>query len=201
MSMRFSRLAASALMAAALAGCATGAAKLSNPAATVGPYRDTISLTGRLAVTYENDGQPGSMNGKFTWDQRPGHLDVAMLSPLGQTQATIAVTPQAATLTLAGQPPREAKDIDTLTAQTLGWSLPVSGLRDWLQGYATDANGKRFIASPANNSVVTQDGWRLRFATWQAGTATPTPQRIDAARSATATTDALDIHIIVDPQG
>jgi outer membrane lipoprotein LolB len=172
---------------------------VSNPAATVGPYRDTISLTGRLAVTYQKDGQPEPMSGKFTWDQQPGHIDVAIFSPLGQTQATITVTPQAATLTLAGKPPREAKDIDTLTAQTLGWSLPVSGLRDWLQGYATDANGKRFIASPANNSVVTQDGWRLRFASWQEGTKTPVPQRIDAARSATATTDALDIRIIVDP--
>jgi hypothetical protein len=56
----------------------------------------------------------------------------------------------------AGRAPRTASDIDTLTAQqALGWSLPVSGLRDWLQGYATGASGKRFAASPANNSVFT----------------------------------------------
>ena len=193
-----------AILAVALAGCATTAPQSSGAtsaaASAVAPYRDTIELSGRLQVTYQKDGQPGSTNGGFEWSQRPGQVDVAFLNPLKQTVATISVTPQGATLTEAGRAPRTAQDIDTLTAQALGWSLPVSGLRDWLQGYATAAGGKRFVASPANNNVVTQDGWRLRFVSWQAGAnGTQMPRNIVAERDAGANGGDLAIQIILDP--
>jgi outer membrane lipoprotein LolB len=186
---------------AALAGCATTAnVPLTNPAAQVGAYRDTIDLNGRLAANYQKDGQPQSINGNFTWVQRPGRIDVALFSPLGQTVAEITVTPATATLKQSGREPRVEKDIDTLTAKSLGWTLPVSGLRDWLQGYAVDAGGKRFTASPAHDSVVTNDGWRLRFVEWQNGpNGMPMPRRIDAERSTTAVGDALTIRIVIDP--
>jgi len=60
----------------------------------------------------------------------------------------------------------------------------VSGLRDWLQGYAVEAGGKRFAASPGHDSVVTSDGWRLHFVEWQNGpSGRPMPRRIDVARA------------------
>lgn len=74
----------------------------------------------------------------------------------------------------------------------------MSGLRDWLQGYATAADGSRYAASPANNSVTTRDGWRLRFASWQDPTAAhPLPRLINAERGATATSDELTIRIVL----
>jgi outer membrane lipoprotein LolB len=188
------------LLAAALAGCATPTANLSG--SSVGDYRDTIDLTGRLSVNYQKEGRPESITGNFNWSQRPGRIDVSLASQLGQTIAQITVTPQEATLTQANRPPRIARDIDTLTAQSLGWELPVSGLRDWLQGYAVDAQGKRFAASPANNSVYTRDGWRLRFVSWQdENAAHPVPRGIYAERSATGSSDALEIRIAIDPVG
>lgn len=205
MSIRFLLHAAVTAGALALAGCATTAGHVANPNAQVGAYRDAIDLSGRLSVNYQKEGQPQSLNGKFEWVQKPGRIDVSLFNPLGQTVAEISVTPQAATLTESNRPPRTAPDIDSLTSQALGWPLPVSGLRDWMQGYATDAQGKRFTASPVNNSVVTQDGWRLKFATWQdqpaGSTAAPMPQRIDVARGSAADGDALDIHVILDPAG
>jgi len=131
------------------------------------------------------------------------------MSPLGQTVAAINVTPGSATLTQAGQEPRTAADIDSLTQQTLGWPLPVSGLRDWLQGYAVDAQGQRFRASPASNSVTTKDGWRLRFVDWQAAgsgdaaagaaAAAPVPRLIQAERAASGDIQDLAIRIVVNP--
>jgi outer membrane lipoprotein LolB len=184
-------------IAALLGGCAT-TANLSQ--APVGAYRDSIDLSGRLFVNYQREGQPQALNGMFQWSQRPGRIDVSLSSQLGQTVATISVTPQEATLTQAGREPVVASDIDSLTKRTLGWSLPVSGLRDWMQGYAVDAQGKRFAASPANNTVFTQDGWRLRFVSWQDESAPhPIPRVIQAERSATATSDELQIRIALDP--
>jgi len=183
---------------AVLAGCATSTANLST--ATVGDYRETIDLAGRLSVNYQKDGRPESLNGNFAWEQKPGAIDVTLASPLGQTVATINVTPGAATLTQAGQAPRSADDIDGLTQQTLGWPLPVSGLRDWLQGYALDAQGKRFRASPAHSSVTTQDGWRLRFMEWQdAAAAQPVPRLIQAERAAVGDIQDLSIRIVIQP--
>ena len=188
------------VLAATLAGCATTSAPLST--ATVGAYRETIDLSGKLSVNYLKDDKQESLTGNFTWDQTPNRIEVNLASPLGQTIATIAVTPEGATLTQSGQPPRTAADIDGLTQQTLGWTLPVSGLRDWLQGYALDAEGKRFAASPANNSVVTKDGWRLRFVSWQDDKAAqPVPRRIDADRAAAGDIQNLEIRIVVNPAG
>jgi outer membrane lipoprotein LolB len=189
-------LAAAAILS--LSGCATSTANLST--ASVGAYRDTIDLTGSLSVSYlKQDGQQDHLTGRYTWTQRPGRIDVSLNSPVS-TVAEISVTPESATLTQANREPRTAKDIDALTQQALGWPLPVAGLRDWLQGYATDAQGKRFAASPANNNVFTHDGWRLRFVDWQAGVnGAPMPKTINAERSATATSGELSLRISVSP--
>jgi outer membrane lipoprotein LolB len=182
-----------AALATALSGCATTGANMSH--ANVAAYRETVNLAGSLSVNYQKDGKPESITGKFNWQQTPGRVDVSLASPLGQTLATISVTPESATLTQADRAPRVAKDLETLTHDALGWSLPVSGLRDWLQGYATGTDGKRFTASPANNTVITKDGWRLRFVTWQDETAAiPQPKRIDADR------EELAIRLAIQPE-
>lgn len=185
--------------AALLGGCAATGPQSQ---ATVGAYQDTVTRAGRLSVNYDKDGKLETLSGKFSWVQKAGVIDVGLMSPLGQTIATIRVTPQSATLTQSDGKARTAADIDTLTAQTLGWSLPVNGLRDWMQGHALQAGGARFAASPANNSVTTADGWQLTFVTWQdAAAAQPVPKRIDARRAATAISGELALRIVIDEQG
>lgn len=197
--MTVSRRLALCVLALAVSGCAT-VPPPPQGTGNVAAYREQIDLTGKLSVRYQKDGEPQLLTVGFTWAQRPGQVDVGIASMLGQTLATISMTPQQATLTQANRAPEVAPDIDTLTARTLGWDLPVNGLRDWLQGYAVDAQGQRFVASPAHDSVFTRDGWRLRFVSWQDGQGShPAPRRIDAERSATATTDELAIRIVIDP--
>jgi len=98
-----------------------------------------------------------------------------------------------------GKGPRSAADVEGLTADTLGWPLPVAGLRDWLQGFATDPAGQRLVATPANDTIVTREGWRLRYANWQsdAAASTPHPKRIDLARS-TEQAGEVSIRIVID---
>ncbi|MES2164590.1 MAG: outer membrane lipoprotein LolB [Pseudomonadota bacterium] len=189
---------AAALAAAVLAGCATTSAPRS--AAVVAPYRDSIELGGGIAINYSKDGKRESLSGKFSWQQTKTATDVSLLSPTGQIVAVIHVAPGLATLTQNGKEPRTAPDLDSLTAQTLGWTLPVSGLRDWLQGYAIDAAGKRFVASPANDSVITRDGWKVEYVTWQDDTAAvPQPKRIDLTRLGAGQVDDMAIRIAIRP--
>ena len=184
---------------ALLSACASTGSVRSE--ASVGAYRDSIDLSGRLLVNFEKDGKPDTISVKFNWVQTADMVDASLLSPTGQTVAKINVTPQAASLIQAGKEPRVARNIDELTAQTLGWSLPVSGMRDWLQGYATAVGGKRFAASPANNTVITADGWTLTFVSWQdEKAAQPLPKRIDAQRAASAASGELALRIVLDQQ-
>jgi outer membrane lipoprotein LolB len=189
----------------ALAGCATTSAPRSGVA--VAPYRDSIDLAGRIAINYSRDGKHESLSGKFTWQQSKANTDVSLISPTGQTVAVINVTPSSATLKQSGKEARTAPDLDSLTTQALGWTLPVSGLRDWLQGYATAVDGKRFVATPANDSVVTRDGWKLDYVSWQeplqSNGAAPVfsqPKRIDVTRIALGQqVDEMAIRIVIDP--
>jgi outer membrane lipoprotein LolB len=188
------------LSLAVLAGCAT-APSTPPSTATVAPYADTVQFDGRLSVNYLRSGKQESISGKFAWRQSAARTDVTLASPLGQTIATIAVTPGEATLKEGNNPPRSAADVDTLSAQVLGWPLPVSGLRDWLQGYAVGADGRRVAASPAQPKVTTRDGWELEFVSWQEGATPPKPRRIDARRGAGGDVESIDIRIVIDGAG
>ena len=71
-----------------------------------------------------------------------------------------------------------------------------------MQGYATAADGKRCAASPAGNSVLTPDGWRLTFVSWQdPDAAQPVPRIIEAVRSQSAAHGAMALRIVIDERG
>ena len=179
------------LAAALLAGCATPPPASSN---RVAPYSEAIELSGRSSVNYQKDGKSESLSGKFGWQQSAQRTSVSLASPLGQTIAQIEVEPGMARLTQGDEVPRVAADIDSLSAQALGWPLPVSGLRDWLQGHAVSLDGSRFRASPEHSSVNTRDGWRVNFVSWQDDAALlPQPKRIDAERAG-----QVAIRIVID---
>jgi outer membrane lipoprotein LolB len=166
------------------------------------PYRDSIDLSGRLSVLYQQDGKDQAVHGSFSWTQNGDYAGITLLSPLGQTIATIAVGPDASSLTQAGRAPRAAADVDALAAEALGWPLPVAGLRDWLQGFAIDADGRRVVASASNDSINTRDGWRIRYVSWQDepdgnGATITRPKRIDLARS-TAQAGEVSMRIVID---
>lgn len=207
---RLAVLSAVAIATLAASGCSTLSTPTAQGATAVSSgtrqYHQAIDLSGRLSVRYQQDGKEQAVHGSFTWSQSSEHTIVTVLSPLGQTLATIDITPQQSTLHQAGQPARTAADVDLLTAQTLGWPLPIAGLRDWLQGFGADANGKRFNISPASDSSVTNittaDHWLIQYVGWQtadgsAGAANSYPKRIDLTRN-TEQAGQVAIRIVLD---
>lgn len=174
------KLLIAAALSAAVAGCASTGPRST---AVVAPYSEKIELNGRLSINYSHDGKKESSTVNYDWQQDKDNTNISLISPTGQTVAVIKVTPRSATLTQSDKQPQTAPDIDTLTRQMLGWTLPVGGLREWLQGHATDSNGKPFVASPANDTVITRDGWKLEYVDWQdEKAAVPKPKRIDVTR-------------------
>lgn len=163
-------------------------------------YLDALELDGRMSVQYQKNEQDEAIHASFTWKQSKDHSTITILSPLGQILATIDTKPGIATLTQSGQAPSSAADVDTLAEQALGWPLPVSGLRNWLQGFATDANNKTFIATPSNTNILTRDGWNIQYMSWEDDNHTPPhsrPKRIDLTRQ-TEQAGKVKIRIVLD---
>lgn len=200
---KVARATVTALCALLLGACATLDTDSSTSAepSIQRTYTEALALDGRLSVQYQKNDKDEAIHASFNWKQAKDSSSIAILSPLGQILANIEVNPNQATLTQSGQAPRSASDVDMLAAQALGWPLPVSGLRNWLQGFATDANGQAFIASPANANVTTADGWRIHYASWQdegqPQTQQQRPKRIDLERQ-TEQAGKVMIRIVLD---
>jgi outer membrane lipoprotein LolB len=181
------------LLALALTGACTTTLPLPSGTRT---YRSDVRLGGRLSVSYRAAGKPESLQGKFLWVQRGEQIDIELLTPLGQTIARIAIAPGRARIEQSGGDVREAASIDQLTEQTLGWTLPVNGLRYWLQGFMPDARGQLASVTPDQSGTLRDDGWKLRYVSWQADGSTAMPKRIDFTRD-TAQSE-LALRVVID---
>ena len=187
MTFTFSRwltLSASVACLILCSGCAsfsTQREQNSDNATSFGPrtYQDNIQLSGKISVRYEKDNKPQQLPGSFEWEQRGPHLRINLLSPLGQTLARITLDDNRAILEQEGQPPRYAQDLDQLLQNSLGWSLPAAGMRDWLQGFIPQANGQH-LALHRLDQTLEDNGWTLRYASWQEQS--DLPKRIELSR-------------------
>lgn len=195
---RFETVAAAMALVPALllGGCAAPPPPVGPPLAReVRTYRDNLEVSGRISVRYQRERKEEALHGSFQWHQVGGQVDIVLSSPLGQTIAEIAVTPELATLTQSGLPPRTAAGIDALSAEVLGWPLPVAGLRAWLQGFAMDAQGRPVVADALHPEISTADGWHIRYVGWHPDAS---PKRIDLRRGGPGPGAEVSLRIIVE---
>ena len=146
-----------ALVLAACAGLTP-----SPPASSVvfAPVLSSFEAAGRLSVRHGGD----ALTANFRW-QRVGRRDeVDLASPLGQTIARLTGDVEGVTLRTADGRVATGADWAALTAQSLGWPLPVDGLAFWIQG--APRTGAPFTAEPADDGslrLLRQDGWTIVY--------------------------------------
>ena len=155
---------------------------------------EKVGIKGRFSIRYKTDGREESLHGGFDWKQTSDYTVITLFSPLGQSMAKIEVTPQLATFIAPGRAPRSAANAEELIKSELGWTLPVTGLKDWLQGCAIDMQGQPFVATPESKQVITKDGWQIDYVTWIDGPSMPLPKRIDMIKGSPDSGD-VDIHL------
>ena len=166
----------------ALSGCTTLSPEAVQPPVVARTYTDALTISGRLSASYRQGAQTQTVQGKFTWVQNGQNIELTLYSPLGQTQAKITVSPERASLSQSGQPMQQAADAGALTEAVLGWALPVDGLRDWLQGFVRQPSGALSAVKAEANQALQQDGWSLRYVSWQRQGSVSIPKRIDLDR-------------------
>lgn len=121
---------------------------------------EQFSMQGRIGVQTNGKGFSGSLQ----WQHTNTEDNIDLYSPLGSQVASIKKTPDQVTLTDSSGKRFSAADAETLTQETLGWKLPLTGLSDWSIGRPTQST----IQSSSWNEQglltnLDQDGWKIEY--------------------------------------
>ncbi|HTH59528.1 MAG TPA: lipoprotein insertase outer membrane protein LolB [Paraburkholderia sp.] len=193
------RIALGAVALAALAGC------VSQPPRLPSTTNATTSLTtqtsrayhGRFAVQYvDQTGQQRNAYGNFDWHENDTTVTLQLLNPLGQTLAVVTSSPAQATLELPNKQPITADNVSTLMQESLGFALPVEGLRYWLQPSIAPTSRAHTTADqqdPSRLSQIRQDGWTIDYLAYANAPATGV-KRVNLTRD----DPPLEIKLVLD---
>ena len=169
------------------------------------------TVAGRMSVRYTDlaTGRPDGSSGRFVWTTEGDALELSLLDPFGQTVALIRSEPRHASIVFRDGRRFDGATPEALTADTLGWTAPLHGLRYWLEG-RTDPSAP-FTTLP--DGTVRQDGWTIRFQRDGTGAAAarvdpidadavngqPAPNRIDLAYPGPPV--SIEMRLIIDQRG
>ncbi len=121
-------------------------------------------FTGRIAIQQPD----GSESGRIQWQNDLQQQQVTLLSPLGSTVAQLDRNPSGIDLRLANQERFHAQDPEQLTAQVLGYPLPLEGLPWWVLGQAAPDEPARWQRDDHGQArALEQSGWRIEYLQWR----------------------------------
>ena len=183
------RRAAIGLCIALLAGCAS---------VRPGAFERTVrgeTVEGRLSVRYTDaqTGKDDGSSGRFVWTTDADTLELSLLDPLGQTVALVRSNATTSSITFRDGRRVDGDTPEALTERTLGWTLPLRGLRFWLVGKADPSRP----SSTLPDGRLRQDDWAIRFQPAADDAASAgLPKRIDLTFPGPPA--AIELHLIVD---
>jgi outer membrane lipoprotein LolB len=120
----------------------------------------TFKLESKIAIQHAGKGH----SGRLLWQHATELDQLQLLSPFGQQVAVIERTAQQASLIDQQQRTHTAPNVETLTQELLGWSLPLTGLPYWAIGLpAPDTPAQTQYAPSGYLRELVQDGWQLSY--------------------------------------
>ncbi|GAA5524002.1 outer-membrane lipoprotein LolB [Microbulbifer aestuariivivens] len=136
------------------------------------------TIKGKLGVRSSSDN--GSAN--LTWQQQSQPFyRILLTGPMGAGSTVISGTPAGVSMQRGDAPTTHAATPSQLTAQTLGWPLPVEQMFYWVRGLPApgQSSGEERDAQGLLQSLR-QAGWQLSFSGYQNIGAYVLPTRIKA---------------------
>lgn len=144
-----------------------------------------FALQGRVSVKYDGE----SLSGQLNWRAEAASDEVLLSSPLGQGLASIRRDEQGVALARPGEPVVLAENVEMLTQSELGFRLPLSGLRFWIQARPDPARASEVRFNDLGGVVqIAQDGWKIDYLEFQENR----PRKIHVSR------DGLEIRLVID---
>lgn len=147
-----------------------------------------FELDGRVAV---RDGER-STAASIYWVHDDGDDSIDFLAPTGQVMGRLESGRGGARMQLPGGRQREAASLDALALDLLGFEVPVSRLRDWVQAVA--AEGARVLRrdSRGRPSLISEQGWLIEYSAYADDSASAPIRRLHARWG------ALELTVLVD---
>jgi len=150
-----------ALAAAVVAACAP--APLQRPNSALPSALEAFTVSGRLSARHGTEG----VTANFEWRHHGAQDDLELVSPLGQTIAILTADRAGARLQTSDGRIHTAESWTKLTAQALGWPLPVDGLTYWIQALPRpDAAYSEEPDEAGRLGVLRQDGWTILYSSY-----------------------------------
>ncbi|KMQ80415.1 Outer membrane lipoprotein LolB precursor [Candidatus Burkholderia pumila] len=196
-SLRRGALGFAAVSAIILSGCAVQQPTTKNASNSLSA-QTSRAYHGRFAVQYsDQNGTPRNAYGNFDWQETGDTVTLQLRNPLGSTMAIVTSSPSLAMLELPNRQPVNAKNVSDLMQNTLGFALPVEGLRYWLQSSAApNSRAQTELDLTSNNGrpkEIRQDGWTIDYVAYADAPATGV-KRVNLSRNE----PPLDIKLVLD---
>jgi outer membrane lipoprotein LolB len=116
-----------------------------------------FDLLGRVLVAYSGS----ALTANLRWNHDAQQDEIWLMTPTGQTLAHIVDSPSGAVLTRADQQRYEARSVEALTQQALGWALPLALLQYWVRGVAAPGAVQDMQMNGERPASFAQHGWRV----------------------------------------
>lgn len=124
-----------------------------------------FAMKGRLGIKTPEDAWSVSLQ----WAQKEQLYKMRIIAPLGQGTYELTGGNGQVSLLTAEDESYEADDPDTLMQATLGWSVPVTGMRYWIIGLPDPEISPDSIQLDDMGRVtqLEQDGWSVEISRYQ----------------------------------
>ncbi|SER57494.1 outer membrane lipoprotein LolB [Nitrosomonas sp. Nm51] len=159
------------------------------------PMAGSFELLGRVSVRNEHQ----RFSGNVHWQHTRFEDMVLLLSPLGQAVAEIVRNHDGVSLTTAKQETFYAGNVEDLTAELLGWRLPLNGLQYWVQGLHSPLSQASVDYDSENRVIaIRQDGWEIMFTQYFKDDAKLSDKPVAHPRIFELRIEDLNIRMVVD---
>jgi len=143
-------------------------------------------------------GQRTAWSGRFSLAVDASGVALDLVTPLGATIARFETDDHEARLLVpAGDGVRveHGADAQALSERVMGWSLPLAGMADWVEGRPSAGRPFRRLAADGGSERFEQDGWAVSV---EPPAAERTGRRLRMDRAARAGAPGVDLRVVLD---
>lgn len=153
-------------------------------------YDAPFSFNGR--VTVKRGLENSSANLRWVHNPEEDEDEVLILEPMGQTIARIHREAQGSTLEAEGRF-YVSQDVESLTKQVLGWTMPLTLMSHWVVGVPS-RGGEAEVQRDAKKQITMlhQAGWEIKYTRYANNSPESLPTRF------VMKSDKLEMTVVID---
>lgn len=127
------------------------------------PEAVPFAMNGRISIDHRGERHSAGMR----WIHLESSDEILLFNPLGQAVGRVFREAGKATLDSDGKH-YQARNVEELMEEVLGWHLPLDGLHHWVLGLPV-AQDKSHIERDQDGRItmLTQDGWEVRYVSYE----------------------------------